>query len=205
MAHISPDEIPTLGLLYESGGLDASPLPFHDATSAFNDQIAIYHGDITTLAVDAIVNAANTSLCGGGGVDGAIHRAAGEELLTECKTLGGCETGHSKITDAYRLPCRKIIHAVGPIYNSDSPSKCRASLQCCYQSALELAVRHELKSIAFCAISTGIYGYPSYDAATATILAIKAFLESENGKQVDKVIFVTFVNEDFLAYRSLLP
>ncbi|KAJ2968012.1 hypothetical protein NUW58_g10317 [Xylaria curta] len=179
--------------------------PLGRATSAYNDRIAVISGDITTLAVDAIVNAANTSLLGGGGVDGAIHRAAGPDLLAECRTLNGCATGSSKITDAYRLPCRKVIHTVGPVYSDLYPQRCETSLRGCYQSALQLAVQHGLKTIAFSAISTGVYGYPSYDAATVACSTVKAFLGSDEGEKLDKIIFVTFVEKDVRMYNLLLP
>lgn len=207
MAFISADDIPTLERLYEIGKMSASHLgPMNDeATSAFNGRIAVIRANITTLAVDAIVNAANGSLLGGGGVDGAIHDAAGEELLDECRTLDGCDIGCSKITDAYRLPCKKIIHAVGPIYDAYYAQRCENALRGCYRSALQLAVDHGLRTIAFCAISTGIYRYPSYDAATVACSTIKSFLASEEGKNIDKVIFVTYEEKDVRSYNNLLP
>lgn len=203
---ISAAEIPTLGLLYKLNKISASPLgPMDDHTSAHNNKIATIRGDITSLQVDAIVNAANRSLLGGGGVDGAIHRAAGRELLAECRTLGGCDTGSSKITDAYNLPCKKVIHTVGPIYNALYARRCEDALRGCYRSALELAVQNELKTIAFSCISTGIYGYPSSGASSVACSTVKAFLDSDDGKKLDKVIFVTFVEKDVLAYNRLLP
>ncbi|KAI1187557.1 macro domain-containing protein [Nemania serpens] len=207
MAYISADDIPTLEQLYELGKMGPSHLgPMNDdATSSFNGRIAVIRANITHLAVDAIVNAANRSLIGGGGVDGAIHDAAGEELRNECRTLGGCDVGCSKITDAYRLPCKKIIHTVGPIYDAYYAQRCENALRGCYQSALELAVQHGLRTIAFCAISTGIYRYPSYDAATIACATVKNFLASEEGKNIDKVIFVTFDAKDVRSYNTLLP
>src|SRR5215469_3131395 len=128
------------------------------------DRISVVQGDITTLSVDAIVNAANTSLLGGGGVDGAIHRAAGRELLAECRTLGGCETGHAKITKGYRLPAKHVIHAVGPVWNGGNHGE-DDLLASCYARAIGLCQANSLGSIAFPAISTGIYRFPADRAA----------------------------------------
>ncbi|KAI0875940.1 hypothetical protein GGS24DRAFT_265744 [Hypoxylon argillaceum] len=206
MAFIPADEIPTLSQLYERGKMGHSPLGRMNelSTSAYNGKIATIRADITTLAVDAIVNAANRALRGGGGVDGAIHRAAGEELLDECRTLDGCDTGSSKMTGAYRLPCKKIIHTVGPIYRAQYAGRCETALRSCYQSALQLAVEHGLKTIAFCAIATGIYSYPSYDAATVACNTVRDFLGTEDGKKLDKVVFVTYEAEDVRNYNNLL-
>ena len=133
-------------------------------------------GDITKLEIDAIVNAANKTLLGGGGVDGAIHRAAGPELKKECATLNGCETGEAKITGAYKLPCKRVIHTVGPI--GEHPDK----LASCYQQSLELCIKEGLKTVAFPCISTGVYGYPSEKAAPVAINTVKEFLNQHPNK-----------------------
>ena len=167
-----------------------TPLPIH-----------LLQSDITKLKVDAIVNAANTSLLGGGGVDGAIHRAAGRGLLEECRTLGGCRTGQSKITEAYRLPCKKVIHTVGPVWRGGSHGEAQL-LASCYDTALRLAASHHLKSIAFPCISTGVYGYPQREAAQIALHTIKHHLES--GLYTGEVILCCFLQEDFNIYRELL-
>lgn len=159
--------------------------------------------DITTLCVDAIVNAANARLLGGGGVDGAIHRAAGNGLYQECRRLDGCSTGSAKITGAYNLPCKKVIHAVGPIYHSRQRSE--PLLRGCYRTSLELAVQNQCKSIAFSAISTGIYGYPSADAADAAISEVKSFLTGPDGDRIEQVIFCSFEPKDVVAYDETIP
>lgn len=166
--------------------------------------IKVLKEDITNLDVDIIVNAANKSLLGGGGVDGAIHRKAGRELYNECLTLGGCETGEAKMTDAYNLPCKKIIHTVGPVYNGGKYNE-DVKLKNCYKNSMLLAKKYmndnnlnEI-SIAFPCISTGVYHYPKSEAATIAINTIKEF-DNEN----INVIFVCFLDEDYLLYLNLL-
>ena len=153
-------------------------------------------GDITRLKVDAIVNAANTSLRGGGGVDGAIHRAAGPKLLEECRRIGGCPTGEARITKGYNLPARHIIHTVGPVYRG-KPSDSRL-LQNCYDNSLALALANNIASIAFPAISCGVYGYPVRDAVTIAVNASCRFLEKNPA--FDKILFVLFSKHDHGVY-----
>ncbi|KAI2605632.1 MACRO domain-containing protein [Hypoxylon sp. NC1633] len=206
MAPRSATDIRSLSLLYKLHKLDASRLsPLKSPSSSHNDRVGLFRGDITTLSVDAIVNAANNSLLGGGGVDGAIHRAAGPRLLRECSTLNGCPTGSSKITDAYDLPCKKVIHAVGPIYDDSDPAVSEAALRGCYRSSLELAVQNRLKTVAFSAISTGVYGYPSMDAANVACDTVRKFLDGDDGQKLDKIVFVTFEEKDVRAYNHFLP
>ncbi len=164
-------------------------------------KIEIVRGDITKVDVDAVVNAANTTLLGGGGVDGAIHRAAGAELLAECRTLGGCEPGKAKITRGYRLPARFVIHTVGPIWRGGKHGE-PETLADCYRNSLQLAVENGIKTIAFPAISCGAYGYPVEEAAQIAAKTTREFLAKAD--RLEKVIFVLWGDEIYDAYRQLL-
>ncbi|KAJ8978039.1 hypothetical protein NQ317_013567 [Molorchus minor] len=161
------------------------------------EKISVFCGDITTLEIDAIVNAANSSLMGGGGVDGAIHRAAGPKLKEECKTLGGCLTGEAKITGGYNLPAKYVIHTVGP--QGEKPSDLRS----CYINSLRNMTEKNLRSIAFPCISTGIYGYPNEPAAHIAAYTVRRYLESHTDN-VDRVIFCLFLDVDIKLYEGLL-
>ena len=163
-------------------------------------RIELLQTDITTLDVDAIVNAANSSLLGGGGVDGAIHRAAGPKLLDECRTLNGCPTGQAKITAGYKLPANYVIHTVGPVYHAKTQDA--ELLASCYSDSLALAGQHKLKSIAFPAISTGVYGYPLEDA---TPIALKTTLEElPKHSSIERVIFALFSAKALRVYTETL-
>jgi O-acetyl-ADP-ribose deacetylase (regulator of RNase III) len=164
-------------------------------------KIELVNGDITTLDVDAIVNAANKSLLGGGGVDGAIHDAAGPDLLSECKTLHGCETGQSKITNGYLLKAKHIIHTVGPVWYGGYRDE-SSLLASCYNSSLALAKEKKLKTIAFPGISTGVYGFPKDLAAVIAVNETKKFLNKNS--YPEKVIFVAFGDDNYETYRKLL-
>jgi len=163
------------------------------------DRMEVIQADITTLAVDAVVNAANPTLLGGGGVDGAIHRAAGPGLLEECRTLGGCATGEVKITGGYRLPARYVIHTVGPVWHGGGAGEDEL-LASCYRSSLALAVGSGATTIAFPAISTGAYGFPAERAAGIAVHAVKEFLEGHGSMK--KVLLVCFGNESYRTYLT---
>lgn len=166
-----------------------------------NTQIEIMQGDITKLQVDAIVNAANSSLLGGGGVDGAIHRAAGPELLQECRLLGGCKTGQAKITRGYKLPAKWVIHTVGPVWRGGYCGE-PGLLASCYRCSLKLSVERGMKTIAFPAISCGIYGYPVKEASQVAVSETANFLKSN--AVLEKVIFTCFSEEIYQAYAEAL-
>ena len=166
-----------------------------------DSKIDIVRSDITKLDVDAIVNAANTTLLGGGGVDGAIHRAAGPELLAECRTLGGCRPGEAKITRGYHLPARFVIHTVGPVWRGGKHHE-PETLANCYRNSLQLGVENGIKTIAFPAISCGAYGYPIPEAAQVAFKTARDFLATDDS--IDKVIFVLWGEDIYEAYGQLL-
>lgn len=164
-------------------------------------RIEVVEGDVTQQKVDAIVNAANTTLLGGGGVDGAIHRASGPKLLEECKTLFGCLTGEAKITKGYNLPAKFVIHTVGPVWNGGKRNEDKL-LANCYRNSLALAAKHDIKTIAFPSISTGAYRFPIERACKIAINEVKKFLEKD--KTIEKVIFVCFGKEVYKCYLNIL-
>ena len=168
-----------------------------------NTEILTIQGDITKIdSVQAIVNAANRSLLGGGGVDGAIHRAAGPDLLKECRTLNGCETGGAKITGAYRLPCDYVIHTVGPIWHGGGQKEA-VLLGNCYRNSLKVAKENGIRTIAFPSVSTGVYSYPLEEASRVAVGAVKAFID-ENPEAIDEVLWVLFDPRTLAAYEKAL-
>ncbi|KAK3687985.1 hypothetical protein B0T22DRAFT_376783 [Podospora appendiculata] len=217
MTIIEARDIPTLPLLYklkkltavEDGtnlpgdlvDLDAIPEPSNE----LNGRIGYIRSDITKMRVDAIVNAAKQSLLGGGGIDGVIHRNAGPDLVKECRTLGGCPTGSAKITDAYQLPCKKVIHTVGPIYSPSSHAACEEKLASCYATSLAVAAANGCRTIVFPCVSTGIYGYYSELAAPVALSAIRKFLVQDTAHRIDKVVICTFEQKDVIAYNKFIP
>ncbi len=167
--------------------------------NALSTRMALHQGDITKLTVDAIVNAANASLLGGGGVDGAIHRAAGPNLLKECRALGGCPTGEARITSGYNIPVKHVIHTVGPIYSGardDDPA-----LAACYRNSIRIAVENDCKTIAFPAISTGAYQFP-FDRAARIAIAV-TMMELERAPSIKRVTFVLFSDDDFQRFSNI--
>ncbi|XP_048204731.1 ADP-ribose glycohydrolase MACROD2 isoform X2 [Perognathus longimembris pacificus] len=168
---------------------------------SLSEKVSLYRGDITLLEIDAIVNAANASLLGGGGVDGCIHRAAGPCLLAECRTLNGCETGHAKITCGYDLPAKYVIHTVGPIARGHINGSHKDDLANCYKSSLKLVKENNIRSVAFPCISTGIYGFPNEPAAVIALGTIKEWL-AKNHQEVDRIIFCVFLEVDFKIYKK---
>ena len=165
------------------------------------DRIKIMNGDITKIAADAIVNAANNTLLGGGGVDAAVHKAAGKELLEECRKLNGCETGKAKITKGYKLPAKFVIHTVGPVYYGGNQGEPEL-LASCYRESLILAAENGVRSISFPCISTGVYGYPFREACTVALQTVKDFLETN--KSIEQVNFVCFGDSNFALFEEVL-
>jgi O-acetyl-ADP-ribose deacetylase (regulator of RNase III) len=165
------------------------------------ERLQLVRGDITKLDVDAIVNAANSSLLGGGGVDGAIHRAAGPDLLAECRLLGGCKTGQAKLTRGYRLPARFVIHTVGPVWNGGQRGE-PEQLASCYRSSLKVARDNGIATLAFPAISCGIYGYPAVEASEIAVRETLAFLRKHS--KIERVVFVCFEDDVHQAYEETL-
>lgn len=201
---VATSEIPTIATLYLKFALiPSASKPEKPPSAKANDIASVILGDITKLQVDAIVNAANNSLLGGGGVDGAIHRAAGTQLVEECRHLGGCPTGEARITRGYSLPAKHVIHTVGPIYDSSEVSA--PLLRNCYRNSLKLALENGLESVAFSAISTGVYGYPSREAAAIACNTVRSVLDEDTNGSLKKVVFVTFEQKDVDAYNHFLP
>ncbi|KAH9481571.1 ADP-ribose glycohydrolase MACROD1 [Psilocybe cubensis] len=196
-------DINTVAHLYKTAVLKklAADKLRHPVRPDLLDRVALFQGDITTLKIDAIVNAANRSLL----VDGAIHSAAGPKLLEECRGLNGCATGESKITRGYNLPARHIIHTVGPVYSSKFVEERAEQLESCYKTSLQLAVENGLKHIAFPSVSTGIYSYPIVDATRIALNTVRAFLDTEVGNKLDRVIFVVWSDKDLGVYETLIP
>jgi len=199
------NDIKTIATLYKSAALKPAAKVQFQPNPSLLDRVSLFQGDITRLDVDAIVNAANRSLLGGGGVDGAIHAAAGHKLLEECRGLNGCLTGESKITRGYSLPARHIIHTVGPIYSVRDKEEKAAQLTSSYKTSLELAAENAIRHIAFPSISTGIYSYPIVDATRVALNTARVFLDSEQGSKLERVIFVVWSDKDKDVYEKLIP
>jgi len=202
---LTPASIRTLREFYKAGALKAAKSPKYPHKPALLDRVSLWQGDITNLKIDSIVNAANSRLGGGAGVNGAIQAAAGPGLLEECLTLGGCETGLAKITKGHELPAKHVIHAVGPIYSPRNVETNAAQLLSCYKTSLEIAVQNDLKHTAFPSLSTGIFGYPIEDATHIALDTTRLFLDTPDGDKLDRVIFVVWSDRDRDVYRDLIP
>ena len=209
---ISPSQIPTIAALYASGKLvPSSSQPRMSPSAHLNNRISIYRGDITALRLDAIVNAANTRMLGGGGVDGAIHAAAGPGLKAECATHpeganGRCPTGEARITGGHDLPAKHVIHAVGPDCNRIRDKvKAQELLTSVYDNILKTAADNDVKTLGICGISTAIFAYPPMDACNVACERVRRFMERDEGKGLERVVFVTFSPRDVEAYDTVLP
>ncbi|GAA6051205.1 hypothetical protein JCM3770_002589 [Rhodotorula araucariae] len=207
-AGVKASDLQTVRARYEDGslqGYDESEELAYSYSARLNDKVILWRGDITILEVDCIVNAANKALLGGGGVDGAIHGAAGPGLLAECRTLNGAETGETKLTGGHRLPAKHIAHTVGPVFSRSRRDECEEKLRSCYKTTLDLCVKNNLKTVAFSGISTGIYGYPLDAAAQVACDEVRKFLEGKDGDKIDKVIFCVFRQIDVNSYLDNIP
>lgn len=190
----------------QKDGIHAEEIEKHASASIDIDghKMLVYKGNICKLHIDAIQNAANSSLMGGGGIDGAIHDGAGYILHDECRKLGGCETGNSKITKGYNLPCATIIHTVGPVYSRYTPGKCSHQLESCYKTTLELCDQYKLESVGLCCVSCGIYGYPLEEATHIAFQTVLNYLQANKEKSSLKyVIFVVFLPKEHDAYNNI--
>ncbi|XP_057707185.1 ADP-ribose glycohydrolase MACROD1 isoform X1 [Corythoichthys intestinalis] len=199
--YIQLDNIP---IWTHTGASDFLEVSYYLRNQNLDGKISVYSGDITVLEVDAIVNAANQTLLGGGGVDGAIHRAAGPLLKKECASLGGCQTGQAKVTCGYGLPAKYVIHTVGPIVQSVVGEAERSALRSCYENSLRKATENNARSVAFPCISTGIYGYPPEQAVHEALATVREFLEEHHDK-FDRVIFCVFLPNDLELYLQNIP
>nr|ODN90325.1 LRP16 family protein [Cryptococcus depauperatus CBS 7855] len=202
MVTTTAQDIPSLQELWQQGVLKPLASDFSQ-DSGINRRVSIWRGDITKLKADMIVNAANSSLLGGGGVDGAIHSAAGPRLLRECERLGGAKTGETKVTMGYNLPSVRVAHTVGPIYARYEPKEAERLLKSCYDSCLSLCREHGGGVIGFSSISTGVYGYPIREATHVALSATRAFLEKDTS--ISRVIYVVFSQRDQDVYQELAP
>jgi TATA box-binding protein-associated factor RNA polymerase I subunit A len=198
--YLTLEQIPKWTEYKAKRNLVAKSKPLYPRNEVLNSKVSLWQGDITHLEIDAIVNAANRTLLGGGGVDGCIHRAAGDSLLKECKKLDGCQTGKAKLTSGHQLPAKYVLHAVGPVGQQTK------KLQSCYSNCLSLALKNDIRSLAFCCISTGIYGYPNRAAAVVALKTVRSWLDDENhSDKVDRIIFCTFLPIDVEIYEELMP
>ncbi|KAK9460295.1 uncharacterized protein V1516DRAFT_387707 [Lipomyces oligophaga] len=200
-------EIASVAYLYSRHLLsDQGLLPKYSPSAILNTKVSFLIVDITRITgLDAIVNAANNALGDGSGVNGAIHRAAGPDLVSECRRLGGCDTGDAKITRGYGLPAKYIIHTVGPVYYRHERQTSAKLLESCYRRCLEVAIENGVRSVAFSSISTGIFGYPIEEAAEIATSTVRLFLESEQGAQIDNVVFALFSKHDLEVYQKTIP
>ncbi|KAK9325733.1 A1pp-domain-containing protein [Lipomyces orientalis] len=202
---LNVSDIPTLFDEYARRSLYRDPSAILHPSSALNRKVSVLRYDITKIAADAIVNAANNRLSGGAGVDGAIQSAAGPQLLAESLTLNGCRTGDAKITKGYMLPANHVIHTVGPVYHQHDKKDADRLLESCYVRSLQVAVENGVNTVAFPSISTGVFGFPVKEATPIVLKSVRQFLLSEDGKTLERVIFVLFGNEDEEIYRGTIP